>query len=147
MSQSRLAVVVLTFSAALLAVLPGTAVPASAASPNSVTPSITLAPPTTTQLASQSSSYPWLGASVAFLTAYPNGTKNPSIRVNCYQNGVLVWGTLGATTDTYQLGGATSAWALNGGSATCTSDLISVVWKGGVETITTLASYGFVASA
>lgn len=90
---------------------------------------------------------PALGQSVAFATTYPNTTKNPSIEVDCYQNGVLVWGRVGAVSDGYLLGGAWSPWVDNGGSAQCVAMLEDIVWVHKMEQINRLASMPFAANA
>lgn len=106
--------------------------------------SIALAAPTGQAL---TSSYPSLGTSVSFVTVVPSTAKNPAIALNCYQGGTVVWSYVGATTSTYKLGGDSSPWLANGGSASCVAQLVSVTWKAGVESMTQLASTSFTASA
>jgi hypothetical protein len=93
---------------------------------------------------------PALGATVYFGNAYPNGTKNPADEVNCYQNGTVVWGEILSISQAQQygflLGGNSSPWLTNGGSATCSAQLISVDFKPSGETITVLADDPFTAA-
>ncbi len=76
---------------------------------------------------------PHLGEWVNFATTYPNSVKNPRIAVNCYQpdlSGTLVWGQVGLVTDSFKLGGDSSAWLTNGGDAMCEADLYNLTWNG-----------------
>jgi hypothetical protein len=86
---------------------------------------------------------PSLSESVTFVTTYPKATKSPAVEINCYQNSVLVWGQVGLVTDSYKLGGDSSPWLTNGGTATCFSNLDSITFKAGVETKTVLATMSF----
>ena len=76
----------------------GVAVAGAASRPASTAASIQLAAPTGG--AAPQNYTPSLGTSVKFLTTVPSGAKNPSVEVDCYQNGVLVWGTIASTTST-----------------------------------------------
>jgi hypothetical protein len=76
-------------------------------------------------------SWPALGSSVDFATAYPRGTKNPRIEVRCYDAaGSLVYAEAGDTAHVFDLGGYASNWKTNGGSASCTARLFDLVWNG-----------------
>ena len=118
-------------------------VSANAAPPSAVTPSIAFA----SGSGFSSTVSPSLGSSVAFATVYPSTTKNPSVEVNCYQNGVLVWGRVGAPGDTVLLGGGWSPWVVNGGSAQCTATLEDIVWVHKMEQVSPLAGMSFSANA
>ena len=69
------------------------------------------------------SSQPALGTYVTFTTVVPNNVQNPRVEVLCYQNGALVYGESGGTDWAFQLGGASSLWLSNGGSASCVANL------------------------
>lgn len=73
---------------------------------------------------------PHLGELVDFTTTYPKTVKEPRIVVNCYQNGVLVWGEVGTTDWVFKLGGDASPWVDNGGPASCTATLNDLIWHG-----------------
>lgn len=138
----------LVATAVVASVVAGGAAAASAAtktSTSSTTSSIALAAPTGG--AAPTSYTPSLGTNVSFITTYPGTTKNPSIEVNCYQNGVLVWGTIGSVTDQYLLGGASSPWMASGGGANCVSTLENIVWVHKMEQKTVLATTSFAATA
>lgn len=124
---------------AMFAAAAGSPAMAQAASPQ--------APSSITLLASD----PALGSLVHFANTYPNGTKNPGDSVACYQNGTVVWSEILSISQAQQygfkLGGDSSPWLTNGGSATCTAELISVDFKPSGETITVLANDPFVAAA
>lgn len=105
----------------------------------------------TTDSITLQSSDPALGVTVFFANTYPNGTKNPADEVTCSQNGSVVWGEILSISQEQQygflLGGDSSPWVTDGGSASCTAQLVSVNFKQGVETITVLASDSFSAAA
>lgn len=129
-------------TAAVVLALPILSPIAAGATPPSSTPStIALAAAGTSNVAQ-----PTLGSTVAFTTTYANTYKGPRVNLNCYQNGTLVWGTLGLVTDQYKLGGDASPWVSSGGPATCVADLVNVTWKGGVEYVTWMASTNFTSS-
>jgi hypothetical protein len=86
---------------------------------------------------------PYLGGSVTFTTAYPSGTKNPVVSLECYQNGVAVFGQVGWPAGSYLLGGIESDWMTNGGSAYCDADL-QTYDKNGAASV--LATTGFTAA-
>jgi hypothetical protein len=116
-------------------------------------PGMTLAssPNTTTSSLAVMQSAPALGATVTFHSTYSNNAKNPTVVTNCYQSGTVVWGEVdsasSATSPGVLLGGNSSPWLTNGGSATCTADLYSLTFKGGVEQWTLLAGDPFTAAA
>jgi len=89
---------------------------------------------------------PVLGSSVSFSTGYPSNVQNPRIEVLCYQNGSLVYGEAGATTDTFLLGGGGSIWLSTGGGATCTANLFYFGSHAGSQTYNLLATTGFTAN-
>jgi hypothetical protein len=93
------------------------------------------------------STQPALGQAVAFATTVPNTDKSPAIVVNCYQNGTLVWGEVGSVSASYKLGGDSSPWLTNGGTASCDAQLVNITWHAGTESISQLASTSFAASA
>jgi hypothetical protein len=71
------------------------------------------------------------------------GWEYPMVAVWCYQSGDLVYMALNKPATEFLLGGAASAWVTNGGGATCEADLYAYGWKGGNESIRTLASTPF----
>jgi hypothetical protein len=73
---------------------------------------------------------PHLGGTVTFTVSHPSTVKNPRVAVRCYQNDAMVYAAAGATGDSFVLGGASSAWVTNGGSAHCTAELFHYVWNG-----------------
>jgi len=58
-----------------------------------------------------------------------------------------VYGELDPPSAVFSLGAGSSLWLEIGGSATCTADLMAYGWKGGVETVRTLATTGNWAAA
>jgi hypothetical protein len=89
------------------------------------------------------STQPRLGASVKFNAGYPKATSNPWVSVTCYQGSSLVYGSGGAPTDDFLLGGYSSVWLTVGGPADCTAELGNLYWKGGHEYYTYLATTSF----
>jgi hypothetical protein len=113
------------------------------AQPSAVAPSIALASPP-----GVAATQPALGQTVAFVTTYSaSAYKNPVVVLNCYQNGVVVWGYVGTPTDTYKLGGDGSPWLSNGGSASCVADLENLTIVHRVENFQKLAETSFTANA
>jgi hypothetical protein len=105
---------------------------------------------------------PTLGASVTFATvaAGLSGSEWPMVSLACFEdvdhNGVVnttvggpdqVYGELDPPSSVFSLGGGSSLWLVVGGSATCTADLMAYGFKGGSETVRTLASTGAWAAA
>lgn len=94
---------------------------------------------------------PSLGNAVSYTETYPSNTKNPVIETNCYQNGAIVWGEVDSVSSANQngvlLGGDSSAWLTNGGSASCTASLESRYFKSGLEHVIVLASTSFTAAS
>lgn len=114
-----------------LALLP---VPADAAKPVPVTPSISLA----------SGSDARLGGTVSFDTVYPKNTKNPRVAVLCYQAGTLVYAETGSPDHVFLLGGAASPWLAAGGSASCEAQAYSdQFWPNRLEQRTIYATTTF----
>jgi hypothetical protein len=107
-----------------------------------VTPSISLNQVTSGDgLAAESG--PSLGSWVTFTTVVPTSVRNPRLEVFCYQNGELVYGAGGATTDALQLGGGGSLWLSAGGAASCVANLVYFTWKRGEPAIVYLATTSF----
>ena len=127
-------------AAFIAAIVCTTAMPAFGRSP-ATTPWISLHQPAGLAAIVQ----PSLGSSVSFDTVYPSNVRNPRIEVVCYQNGSLVYGEAGSTTFTFVLGGASSLWLANGGSADCTANLFYFGQKAGSQTYNFLASTSFTA--
>jgi hypothetical protein len=88
-------------------------------------------------------SNPSLGNWVTFSSDYPSNTKNPRIQVMCYQDGNLVYGEAGAPDHSFELGGASSDWRRNGGSASCKADLMDLYSTGQGQQVEWLSSYEF----
>ncbi|MFN2590463.1 MAG: hypothetical protein ABR518_06810 [Actinomycetota bacterium] len=92
-------------------------------------------------------SAPRLGGTVTFTTTYARNTPNPRVTVRCYQTGVLVYAESEGPSHGFVLGGAVSDWARNGGTAECTGELWSLVWRGNrQQQVTTLAMTSFSAT-
>jgi hypothetical protein len=107
-----------------------------------VTPTISLNQVTNSGgLAAESG--PSLGSWVTFTTVVPTNVRNPRVEVFCYQNGELVYGAGGATTDAFQLGGGASLWLSGGGPASCVANLVYFTWKRGEPAIVYLATTSF----
>jgi hypothetical protein len=98
-----------------------------------------------------------LGDSVTFATTVQPlaGWQYPMVAVSCYQdvdgNGVintsmsgpdLVYTQLQKPSASFMLGGYSSLWKDNGGSAVCRADLDSYGWKSGTEYVQVLATTG-----
>jgi len=85
-----------------------------------------------------------LGETITFTTVFPSSTKNPRIQVECYQNGVLVYGEAGSYDHAFLLGGGASIWLTNGGPAYCDADLFDLIWNGNnPQQVVMLSSMGF----
>jgi hypothetical protein len=113
----------------------------------------TTTPPSSIDL--ETYSQPWLGGTVGFTTDAQGlaGYEYPMYAVWCYQdlNGdgkTTVDGTwnvdsvymeLRKPAEELMLGGAGSMWLTNGGTAACDAILYAYGWKGGKESIRTLA--------
>lgn len=78
-----------------------------------------------------SPSNPRLGQTVSFTAVLAKSAKNPVLILDCFQNQSLVWEQRGAPSDSYLLGGTSSQWQSNGGSATCVANVYDLVTKGG----------------
>jgi hypothetical protein len=89
---------------------------------------------------------PSLGSTITFATGYPKTVKNPRIEVLCSQDGRLVYGEAGGTSDSFLLGGGGSLWKDGGGAAECTANLFFFGWKAGTQTYNWLASTRFSAT-
>jgi len=98
-----------------------------------------------------------LGDSVKFATTVQSlaGWQYPMVAVSCYQdvNGDgrldtsitgpdVVYTQLDKPSATFMLGGYSSTWSDNGGTATCRADLYSYGFKSGVEYSQVLATTG-----
>ena len=147
-----------TYTAAFVAVLAAAAfaVPAFAGNGNrTATSSITFA--SVDGAAAPLSPTTKMGDSVSFNTTVQPlaGWQYPMVAVSCYQdvdgNGVVntsitgpdvVYTQLAKPSASFMLGGYSSAWTENGGSATCRADLYSYGWKNGVQYTQLLASTG-----
>jgi hypothetical protein len=88
-----------------------------------------------------------LGSTVTFSVSYPQSVKYPRVQVLCYQNSGLVYGEAGTYDHAFVLGGASSKWVTNGGSASCEADLYYFSVKNGVEVYNQLAATRFKAAA
>lgn len=101
----------------------------------------------TTKLAA--TAQPSLGNKVTFKTSVGSlaGWEYPMVVVSCYQSGKMVWATLDEPSASFQLGGTNSDWAVNGGSAACTGELAAYGWHRGIESIRSLATTSFDATA
>jgi hypothetical protein len=97
---------------------------------------------------SRLSAWPALGSSVDFTTAYPKSTKNPRIEVRCYDaSGAMVYAAAGGTDYVFLLGGGSSLWTANGGTANCTARLFDLIWNGNnPQEVIWLASTSFEAT-
>jgi len=89
---------------------------------------------------------PTLGSTVAFATGYPSTTKNPWISLVCREGADVVYAEGGSPSHQFLLGGSSSTWLTVGGTATCTSELGDLYWKGGHEYYTYLATTDFSAN-
>ena len=98
-----------------------------------------------------------LGDTMTFATTVQSlaGWQHPMVGVSCYQDvnndGVIdtgitgpdvVYTELDTPSSSFMLGGYSSLWDANGGSATCRADLMAYGFKNGVEYIQNLASTG-----
>jgi hypothetical protein len=110
------------------------------------TAALAVKPAPTTPTIALATGVPALGSSVTFTVQYPNTVKNPVIAVDCYQSGAVVWSFVGGVGDAYLLGGDSSPWRSNGGSASCVADLENETWHAGVESFTQLAETSFTAT-
>lgn len=95
------------------------------------------APLTSSSISLNADSQLWLGGNVTFGTTASGltGSQYPMVVVACSQNGVGVYVQLDHPTATFLLGGTSSLWVQNGGSATCTATLYAY----GGKTVVTLA--------
>ena len=84
-----------------------------------------------------------LGSTVTFSVTYPRSVKYPRVQVLCYQNSALAYGEAGTYDHAFVLGGASSKWLTNGGSATCEADLYYFSVQRGNEVYNQLASTTF----
>jgi hypothetical protein len=71
------------------------------------------------------------------------GWEYPLVAVWCYQGGDLVYMALDKPNSEFLLGGGGSVWLTNGGGANCDAYLYAYGWKGGKESIRTLAGTSF----
>jgi hypothetical protein len=71
------------------------------------------------------------------------GWEYPMVAIWCYQSGDLVYMALDKPNNEFLLGGGASAWLTNGGGANCDAKLYSYGWKGGQESVRTLADTTF----
>ena len=71
------------------------------------------------------------------------GWEYPMVAVWCYQSSDLVYMELNKPATEFLLGGSSSDWLRNGGSANCEADLYAYGWKGGKESVRNLANTGF----
>jgi hypothetical protein len=108
----------------------------------STTASITLNQPAA---ARTTTAWPTLGSAVDFTTTYPRQTKNPRIEIRCYDAaGALVYAEAGDAGHTFTLGGYSSMWTANPGSASCTARLFDLIWNGNnPQEVVWLASTSF----
>jgi hypothetical protein len=116
----------------IVVALLGTGIAANAAKPSSTPATISL-----------NQTDPHLGDYVNFTVSY-NEKKNASVAVSitCSQNGTPVFVDLAFTGPGQSpyifLGGLSSPWVTNGGSADCEAHLASYIWHGGQETVVDL---------
>jgi hypothetical protein len=105
--------------------------------------SITLNQPSAA--ATTRSAWPALGSSVDFSTSYAKSTKNPRIEIRCYDAaGSMTYAEAGSTDHVFTLGGYSSMWTANGGSANCTARLFDLIWNGNnPQEVVWLASTSF----
>jgi hypothetical protein len=92
---------------------------------------------------------PSLGKRVTFKTSVESlaGWEYPMVVVSCYQSGKMVWSTIDDPSASFLLGGANSDWVVNGGAAACTGELAAYGWHRGIESIRSLATTSFDATA
>jgi hypothetical protein len=78
---------------------------------------------------------PHLGEWVTFSVTLPPlpGWADPRIQIMCHQSGVLTYGEAGPFDQPFLLGGGSSEWLTNGGSADCLADLYYWSYNGGQE--------------
>jgi hypothetical protein len=128
----------LGLAAALAAIL--IVLPVSAGRPAHAAPQ----PPSGTITLDQAD--PHLGDWVTFTWATTGlkGNQHPRIQIMCYQSSALVYGEAGPATQSFLLGGASSAWLYVGGPAECIATLYYWDWHP-VQTFVPLASIGFAA--
>ena len=90
-----------------------------------------------------------LGDGVTFTTVAGGlaGWEHPMVAVWCYQDDVLVYMELATPDSALVLGGDSSDWRVSGGAADCEAYLYAYGWKGGRESIRTLAGTSFEAGA
>lgn len=120
--------------------------------PTSTTSSIALA-----SVNGAAGAQPTLQSSVTFATTVAglSGNEWPMVVVSCFQDvnldGVVdttvggpdqVYGGMDSPSASYLLGGGSSLWLVRGGSATCNAELFAYGFKGGSETIRSLATTG-----
>ena len=106
---------------------------------------IVLAPPSSGTLTA-TSVWPRVGDSVSFAVTYPKQLDKYGVRIilNCFQDGVMVYGESEPYSSTFTLG-ANSVWGQTGGSAYCVADLY--YWSGGTNpTFNWLATTNFTAA-
>ena len=105
--------------------------------------SIVLNVPPTFNSPSSATAWPRLGDSITFTVIFPSTlSKYPmGIQLSCYQGTSLVYVTAAAYDHAISLGGTSSPWALNGGSATCHADLI--YWSPNGQKLNYIASTEF----
>ena len=125
---------------ALAVAIPATAFAGKGSGGSTAAPWIALA---TVSGQSVAAAQPRVGASVKFNSGYPTATKNPWVSLTCWQDGQLVYGEGGASSQDFVLGGATSDWAATGGAATCRAELGDLYFKGGRQYYTYLAHTNF----
>jgi len=125
---------------ATIAIVALAASSASAAKPRTST--------STTSTIALNESAPALGTNVTFTTSASGlaGWEWPMVYVSCRQGGTSVYGALDQPSATFQLGGGSSQWLTNGGSADCTATLYAYGLRGGQETARSLASTSFSAA-
>jgi hypothetical protein len=92
---------------------------------------------------------PALGNRVTFASTVGSlaGWEYPMVVVSCYQSGKMVWATIDDPSASFLLGGTNSDWAVNGGAAACTGELAAYGWHRGIESIRSLATTSFDATA
>lgn len=92
---------------------------------------------------------PGLGKRVTFATTIEKlaGWEYPMVVVSCTQSGKTVWATVDYPSSAFVLGGTNSDWAIGGGSASCIAQLSAYGWHAGVQSIRTLATTTFDATA
>ncbi len=149
--MSYRAIIVLGVAILASALLAGSALAAKGGNGRAQTgeSSIVLNELATTESATAVASGPRLGSSVSFTTVAAGlaGWEYPMVAVWCYQGEVLVYMELAFPDSTFLLGGSSSDWLTSGGAADCEAYLYAYGWKGGEESIRTLAGTGFFAAA